>query len=163
MKGGLAAMLAALDRLHRAGTRLGGEVVLAATVYEETLKCGGYQVGQDHADADAVVCSEPSDCRIAIAATGNLPVRLDVAGKAGHTSVPGSGGNAILGALACAQAIVDEMAETVPVPHIGPRRRALGPGFIRGGLSQTVVPEHCTVGWRPAPSRGKRRRPSSRG
>jgi succinyl-diaminopimelate desuccinylase len=145
MKGGLAAMLSALDRLHRAGTRLAGEVVLVATVYEETLKCGGYQVATDHADADAVVCSEPSECRIAIGATGNLPVRLDVTGKAGHTSVPGSGGNAILGALKCAQAIVDEMGETVHVPHLGPRRRALGPGFIRGGLSQTVVPEHCTV------------------
>jgi acetylornithine deacetylase/succinyl-diaminopimelate desuccinylase-like protein len=145
MKGGLAAMLSALDRLQRAGTRLGGEVVLVATVYEETLKCGGYQVAQDHADADAVVCSEPSECRIAIGATGNLPVRLDVTGRAGHTSVPGSGGNAILGALACARAIVDEMGETIQVPHVGPRRRALGPGFIRGGLSQTVVPERCTV------------------
>ncbi len=145
MKGGLAAMLSALDHLHRAGTPLAGEVVLVATVYEETLKCGGYQVAQDHPDADAVVCSEPSECRIAIGATGNLPVRLDVTGKAGHTSVPGSGGNAILGALACAKAIVDEMGETVHVPHIGPRRRALGPGFIRGGLSQTVVPEKCTV------------------
>jgi acetylornithine deacetylase/succinyl-diaminopimelate desuccinylase-like protein len=145
MKGGLAAMLAALDRLHRAGTRLGGELVVVATVYEETLKCGGYQVAIDHTDADAVVCSEPTECRIAIGATGNLPVRLDVTGKAGHTSVPGSGGNAILGALICAKAIVDDMAETVQVPHIGARRRALGPGFIRGGLSQTVVPEHCTV------------------
>ncbi|MGH7279800.1 MAG: M20 family metallopeptidase [Candidatus Rokuibacteriota bacterium] len=145
MKGGLAAMLSALDRLHHAGTRLAGEVVLVATVYEETLKCGGYQVAKDHTDADAVVCSEPSECRIAIGATGNLPVRLDVTGRAGHTSVPGSGGNAILGALMCAKAIVDEMGETVQVPHIGPRRRALGPGFVRGGLSQTVVPEKCTV------------------
>src|SRR5206468_4027002 len=34
MKGGLAAMLSALDRLHRAGTRLAGEVVLVATVFE---------------------------------------------------------------------------------------------------------------------------------
>ena len=145
MKGGIAAMLSALDRLHRADHRLGGEVVLVATVYEETLKCGGYQAASDHADADAVVCSEPSECRIAIAATGNLPVRLDVTGKAGHTSVPGSGGNAILGAMMCVKAIVDDMAETIQVPHLGPRRRALGPGFIRGGLSQTVVPKTCTV------------------
>jgi succinyl-diaminopimelate desuccinylase len=145
MKGGLAAMLSAMDRIHRRGARLRGEVVVVATVYEETLKCGGYQVALDHADADAIVCSEPSECRIAIAATGNLPVRLDVTGKAGHTSVPGSGGNAILGAMMCVNAIVDDMAETVQVPHLGPRRRALGPGFIRGGLSQTVVPEHCTV------------------
>ncbi len=145
MKGGLAAMLAALDRLRRAGTRLDGQVVVVATVYEETLKCGGYQVALDHRDADAVVCSEPTDCRVAIGATGNLPVRLDVTGKAGHTSIPGSGRNAILGALLAARAIVDEMAETVEVPHLGPRRRALGPGVIRGGLSQTVVPDRCTV------------------
>jgi len=75
MKGGLAAVLAAVDRLTRAGVRLGGQLAVVGTASEETLKCGGYQLAQDHHDADGVVCAEPSDGRVAVAATGSLALR----------------------------------------------------------------------------------------
>jgi len=145
MKGGVAAMLAAIDRLGRGGVRLPGQVVVVGTASEETLKCGGYQLAQDHHDADAVVCAEPSDCRVAVAATGSLALRLDAYGTGAHSSVPGGGGNAILAAQAAAKAIVEGLTETIDVRFVGPRRRAVNVGVIRGGIAQPVVPPSCTV------------------
>src|SRR5262245_55499068 len=145
MKGGLAAVLAAVDRIKRAGARLGGQLVVVGTASEETLKCGGYQLAQDHHDADGVVCAEPSDCRVAVAATGSLPLRLDAYGVNAHSSVPGTGGNAILAAQVAARAVVDALSETIDVPAVGRRARAVNVGVIRGGIAQPVVPQRCTV------------------
>jgi succinyl-diaminopimelate desuccinylase len=145
MKGGVAAVLAAVDRLIRQGATLQGELVIVGTASEETAKCGGYQLALDHNDAAAVVCAEPTNCRISIAATGSLALRLDARGRNSHSSAPGGGGNAILGAQAAARAVVDQLSETVSVPYVGPRRRAVNVGVIRGGVAQPVVPRECTV------------------
>lgn len=145
MKGGVAAALAAVDKLVRGGAKLGGQLVFIGTAREETLKCGGFQMAQDHKDADGVVCAEPTDCRVAVAATGSLPLRLDIHGANAHSSVPGSGGNAILGAQIAARAVVDALSETIEVPYVGPRKRAVNVGVIRGGIAQPVVPPRCTV------------------
>jgi acetylornithine deacetylase/succinyl-diaminopimelate desuccinylase-like protein len=145
MKGGLAAVLAAVDRLGRRGVKLGGQLVVIGTASEETLKCGGYQLAQDHHDSDGVVCAEPSDCRVAVAATGSLALRLDAFGVNAHSSVPGSGGNAILAAQVAARAVVDALSETIDVPYVGKRQRAVNVGVIRGGIAQPVVPQRCTV------------------
>ena len=118
---------------------------MVGTASEETVKCGGYQLAVDHPDAAAVVCAEPTNCRIAIGATGSLALRLDAYGRGAHSSVPGGGGNAIVGAQAVARAVVDQLSEIVSVPHLGPRRRAVNVGVIRGGVAQPVVPRECTV------------------
>src|SRR4051794_12423290 len=91
MKGGIAAAVAAVDRLNRRGVKLGGQLVIVGTASEETLKCGGYQLAQDHSDSDGVVCAEPTDCRVAVAATGSLPLRIDTYGVNAHSSVPNKG------------------------------------------------------------------------
>ena len=125
--------------------KLRGQLVVVGTASEETLKCGGYQLAQDHHDADGVVCAEPSDCRVAVAATGSLALRLDAYGVNAHSSVPGGGGNAILAAQVAAKAVVDALSETIDVPYVGPRERAVNVGVIRGGIAQPVVPQRCTV------------------
>jgi succinyl-diaminopimelate desuccinylase len=145
MKGGMAAVLAAVDRLVGQGVTLQGELMIVGTASEETVKCGGYQLALDHNDAAAVVCAEPTSCRIAIAATGSLALRLDARGRSGHSSALAGGGNAILGAQAAARAIVEQLSDIVSVPHVGQRRRAVNVGVIRGGVAQPVVPRECTV------------------
>src|SRR4029450_2876874 len=111
-----------------------------------TLKCGGYQLAQDHHDADGGVCAPPAACRGAVAATGSLALRLDAYGVNAHSSVPGSGGNAILAAQVAAKAVVDALSETIDVPYVGRRERAVNVGVIRGGIAQPVVPQRWTVG-----------------
>jgi len=145
MKGGIAAAVAAVDRLHRRGVKLGGQLVIVGTASEETLKCGGYQLAHDHSDSDGVVCAEPTDCRVAVAATGSLPLRIDTHGVNAHSSVPNKGGNAIMASHIAAKAVVDALSETVEVPFVGPRQRAVNVGVIRGGIAQPVVPPLCTV------------------
>ena len=145
MKGGIAAALAAVDRLNRRGVRLGGQLVIVGTASEETLKCGGYQFAEDHRDADGVVCAEPTDGHVAVAATGSLPLRIDAYGAAGHSSVPGQRGNAILAAAAAAKAVREALSETVQVRFVGERERAVNVGVIHGGVAQPVVPQQCSV------------------
>jgi acetylornithine deacetylase/succinyl-diaminopimelate desuccinylase-like protein len=145
MKGGIAAALAAVDRLNRRGVRLRGQLVIVGTASEETLKCGGYQFAKDHRDADGVVCAEPTDGHVAVAATGSLPLRIDAYGAAGHSSVPGQRGNAILAAAAAAKAVREALSETVQVRFVGERERAVNVGVIHGGVAQPVVPQQCSV------------------
>ena len=68
-------------------------------------------------------------------ATGSLALRLDAYGVNAHSSVPGSGGNAILAAQVAARAVVDALSETIDVPYVGRRERAVNVGVIRGGIA----------------------------
>src|SRR4029450_14018232 len=101
-----------------------------------TLKCGGYQLAQDHHDADGGVCAPPAACRGAVPATGSLALRLDAYGVNAHSSVPGRGGNAILAAQVAAKAVVDALSETIEVPYVGRRGRAVNGSGIRGWVGE---------------------------
>jgi acetylornithine deacetylase/succinyl-diaminopimelate desuccinylase-like protein len=145
MKGGLAAILAAVERVIKNAPPPRGTILVVATAREETIKSGGYQLAHDHRDVDGIVCAEPTDCRIAIAATGSLPLRLDVHGKPGHSSHSGSGINAIRATLGVVDALYQEFGDTVTVPYVGERQRGFNAGVIRGGMAQPVVAESCSV------------------
>src|SRR5262249_61186430 len=110
-----------------------------------TRACVGYRLAQEPLEAGARGSAEPSDGGVAVAGTGSLALRLDAYGTGAHSSVPGGGGNAILGAHAAAKAVVDALTETVDVPYVGPRRRAVNVGVVRGGIAQPVGPQRCTV------------------
>lgn len=145
MKGGLAAILAAVEQVIAEGPALEGRIVVVGTASEETLKSGGLQLARDHGSVDGVVCAEPTSNRVAVAATGSLPLRVDVHGAPGHSSQPGSGVNAVRAALAVVDAIYQAFDDEVEVPHVGVRRRGVNAGVIRGGLAQPVVAASCSV------------------
>lgn len=60
MKGGIAAMLVALDLLKREDVRLQGDVLFATNTDEESSGAGGYALVQHGVKADAGICAEPS-------------------------------------------------------------------------------------------------------
>jgi acetylornithine deacetylase len=95
MKGGFAAALSALLALHRSGTRLPGDVLLAAVVGEEDGGLGTYATLDRGWRADACVITEPTALDVLAANGGALTFRLRVPGLAAHACARTSGVSAV--------------------------------------------------------------------
>jgi succinyl-diaminopimelate desuccinylase len=106
MKGGLAAMLFAVDAVQRNGS-FAGRVVLAALVDEEGMMTGAKDfVSRGHAEGvDAVICCEPEGGEICHVAKGALRLRLDFHGKMAHGAMPFEGRNPNRAAAAAISAL----------------------------------------------------------
>lgn len=88
MKGGLAALMLALQVLHQTGLRLRGDILLASVTDEESSGAGGWAVVKRGYHADAGICAEPTGFEPWIACRGILKPRLTIHGRAGHTQEP---------------------------------------------------------------------------
>jgi acetylornithine deacetylase len=88
MKGGVAAILAAVRALHEAGdlARLEGELLVVLVPSEEDGGQGTLAAIRAGATGDMAVITEPSDRDIVVAHAGALTFRLTVPGKAAHAS-----------------------------------------------------------------------------
>jgi len=85
MKGGIAALLTAVEALHRAGVRLRGDILFTTNTDEESTGAGSWAITQRGYRADGGVCAEPSSFDAWIACRGMVKPRITVAGRAGHT------------------------------------------------------------------------------
>ncbi len=92
MKGGLAAVVVALEALHAAGVTLAGEVLFAAVTDEESSGMGSWSVVERFRERglhpDAGLCAEPTEFEAWVACRGILKPRLTVPGRAGHSQEP---------------------------------------------------------------------------
>lgn len=88
MKGGVAAILAAVRALRTAGDlqRLEGELVVALVPSEEDGGQGTLAAIRAGATGDFAIITEPSDLDIVIAHAGAITFRLTVPGRAAHAS-----------------------------------------------------------------------------
>jgi len=94
----LAAMLAAVASLPRANLR--GQVVLAATVLEETLTAWAVEDLLAFYHPEIFITGEPTGLRLAVAQKGRATLEIHTHGRAVHTSHPEEGDNAIKRMLA---------------------------------------------------------------
>ncbi|WP_135828447.1 ArgE/DapE family deacylase [Halorussus halobius] len=120
MKGGLAAMVYAVEAVERAGFELLGDVTVESVIEEEAGGFGGTlaTVLDRDADAmpDAVVVPEPTDFDLWIANDGVSYFRVTVEGKSAHAAETDDGVNAISKLVPIYQALSDlhdERKETV--------------------------------------------------
>ena len=88
MKGGIAAALAAVSGLVRAGIELPGPVLFNIVPFEEINGIGTTATMLRGLRADAAVCCEPTELRPSIACRGLLALRLEVDGRAAHAEIP---------------------------------------------------------------------------
>jgi acetylornithine deacetylase len=163
VKGGMAAMLVALDRLRRADRPRTVTVVFAATVNEEfgfsgaralsTLWSGIGTVGPGDLPAQdllrgrpaAAVVAEPTGLDVVGMHKGAVRWRIRVLGRACHSSFPERGDNAIYPAARAALAIETlgrELLARNPHHPCGPPTLSLG--TIHGGTGVNLVPD-CVV------------------
>ena len=84
MKGGVAAMIMALESVVKAGVKLKGDVIVESVIDEEqggasTLACcaRGYK-------ADAAIITEPTECQIEVATEGFHWADVKITGKQAH-------------------------------------------------------------------------------
>ena len=143
MKGGLAAMMCAvkdLERQQRVRVRLvcvpdeeSEELDLRSTDAIVRMGLGG----------DFAITGEPTDLHIGVEAKGVLAMRIEVHGRAAHSSTPWLGDNAILKAIDVFRAI-----ESLPFSRQSSElfdRPSINLGRIQGGDALNKVPDSCTM------------------
>ena len=145
MKGGLAAMMAAVKVLAESKVPLQGDLLLAATAGEEADSLGAKAISMmpNLGPLQAVVISEPSSNDIFVAEKGALWLELTTHGKTAHGSMPEQGRNAVVMMVK----LIDELEKlTIPYEHhplLGDFTRSVN--TIAGGVKTNVVPDSCVV------------------
>jgi succinyl-diaminopimelate desuccinylase len=153
MKGGLAAMMAAMKVIAEARVPLQGDLILAATAGEEIDSLGATEVAKRlrGETIQALFIAEPTSNDIYIAEKGVFWVEVETFGKTAHGSMPDQGRNAVLMMVK----IIQEF-EKLDIPHkihpiLGGFTRSVN--TISGGVKTNVVPDHCaaTIDMRTVP------------
>ena len=156
MKGGLAAMMAAVKALADARIPLKGDLLLAATAGEEIDSLGAAAIARmpTLGPIQALFIAEPTYNEIYIAEKGVLWVEIETFGKTAHGSMPEKGRNAVMMMVE----IVNEF-EKLDIPYklhpiLGGFTRSIN--TIAGGVKTNVVPDFCvaTIDMRTVPGQG---------
>jgi succinyl-diaminopimelate desuccinylase len=143
MKGGLAAMMCALKDVanqERVRVRL---VCVPDEEAEELDERSTDAVVKRGLGGDFAITGEPTDLHIGVEAKGVLAMRIEVGGRAAHSSTPWLGDNAVLKAIDVFRAI-----ESLPFTRESSElfdRPSLNLGRIAGGEALNQVPELCTM------------------
>ena len=159
MKGFVASCLAAVPDLKALPLQRPVHLFIS---YNEEVDCEGAQVLVRDLEAGRLkpslcVVGEPSSMKPITAHKGRLSVRVTVRGKAGHSSVPANGVNAI---HAASEAIAWIAAEARRLQAEGRREDGFEPphstihtGLIEGGSILNIIPERAVfdMEWRTIP------------
>ncbi len=161
VKGGMAAMLVAIDRLRRDPRPRRFTVVFSATINEEFGFSGaralvslweGGAPGGDAARAivggrpAAAVVAEPTDLTVVTTHKGAVRWRVLVHGRSCHSAFPEQGENAIYHAgrvILAVERLALELRSRFPGHPCGPPSLSLG--TIRGGVGVNLVPDRVTL------------------
>jgi acetylornithine deacetylase len=146
VKGSLAAMLVAFERLTRERPAGSASVLLACTVDEEFTHTGSSRLAEMAHGAELAIVAEPTSLDIVHCHKGALRWKIRARGVACHSSSPELGVNAIyrMGqALEALQEHAVELASSEPDAILGPP--TLSVGRIEGGQSVNVVPDWCEI------------------
>ncbi|MHC5062033.1 MAG: M20 family metallopeptidase [Planctomycetota bacterium] len=147
MKGPVASLAAAIAEIVESGTRLKGDIILAATAGEETDSCGAKRfIEIDSADLPAlagVIVPEPTDFEVATCHRGMLWLEMTTFGKSAHGSMPHLGVNAIERMSPLLNRLGDYQPAYIEHPLLG--KCSVSINEIHGGKAANVVPDRCSV------------------
>jgi succinyl-diaminopimelate desuccinylase len=143
MKGGLAAMMCALkdvERQERVRVRL---ICVPDEESEELDERSTDDAVKRGLAGNFAITGEPTNMHIGIEAKGVLAMRIEVKGRAAHSSTPWLGDNAVLKAIDAFRSI-----ESLPFARESSEmfdRPSINLGRIEGGKVLNMVPDHCTM------------------
>jgi acetylornithine deacetylase len=147
-KASLAVALAMLEAVKARTKSLPCNLILAATADEEDSATGAPAFAawlrKKGTTIDELVVSEPTLCAPVIGHKGVVRIRMDIRGKAAHSSNPSRGRNAIT----AAGRVVDAL--NVESRRLARQKSPLGSPtlavtMINGGSGINIVPEHCSI------------------
>ncbi|PPF46207.1 acetylornithine deacetylase [Pseudoclavibacter sp. AY1F1] len=158
MKGGLAAVVAAMSAVHAQRPEL--RLALLCTVDEEDTATGALRHIADAPTArevraagdalpySACVVAEPTGLDTVVACRGATNFIITLRGAAAHAGNPADGASAIVAAAIAVQAIEDDAARIAQHSAAVPGLIGTGSwnvGMIAGGHGTSIVAEECTL------------------
>lgn len=150
MKGGLAAAVAAMAALSRAGEfgiALSGPITLAATVDEEELNSGSrHLIGRPLPEFAGCIVAEPTGLAVVRGCRGASYLDIAITGRAAHSGRPSDGVSAIAAAAAVIGLLDDDQAALAAAPDPLLGYGTWNVGLIRGGQGIAVVAPDCYLG-----------------
>ncbi|MBN1509439.1 MAG: M20 family metallopeptidase [Sedimentisphaerales bacterium] len=147
MKGGIAAVVAAICQVTDSRAALQGDIVFAATAGEETDSAGVQRFMQHRSDLPqfvGVVIPEPTDLSVVTAHRGLFWLKITTRGKAAHSSMPQRGVNAITSMRRVLDALEQYRIPFEAHPLLG--TSSLSVNTIHGGEAVNIIPDRCTIG-----------------
>jgi acetylornithine deacetylase len=159
MKGFVAACLSAVPDLQAA--RLARPVHLLIT-YDEEVSCDGARrliedVAESGWQPELCVVGEPSLMQPITAHKGRMALRISARGRAGHSSTPDRGVNAVTAIAEAVRWVAQRQrrfaAEGPFVTGFEPPHSTAHVGVIGGGSVINIIPDHawCDMEWRTVP------------
>ena len=145
-KGGMAAMLAAIRTVLDEEGQPPADLFFVSTCNEEAGGTGAHALTKGGFRPDAAVVAEPTDLAIVNAHKGIVRWRIVTHGVAAHSSMPGSGVNAISMMQKAIERIDGPVTEALRHRHhplLG--EPAICVGTIRGGTQVNIVPSSCAI------------------
>jgi succinyl-diaminopimelate desuccinylase len=145
MKGGVAAMAAAMVTLARGGFQPTADLILAVSMGEERGALGARHMAASGvlSGCGSIVVGEPSAGAIHTVQKGSCTWRVTVRGRAAHSSLPHLGVNAIAFMARVILALEDDPFTFARDPLLGdPTTCVAG---ITGGTADNMVPDECSI------------------
>lgn len=147
MKGGLAAVVAAMTAVQRAGLADEHPMTLACLVDEEDTGLGirAFVADQPLRNHSHCVVAEPTDLVTIVGCRGAANLEIEIRGRSAHAGQPRNGANAIAAAARIIAIIEDWQIELdgKPDPELGPATWNVG--TISGGTGTSMVADRCTL------------------
>jgi succinyl-diaminopimelate desuccinylase len=143
MKGGLAAMMCALKDVEKQDRVRVRFVCVPDEESEELDERSTDLFVKLGLGGEFAITGEPTDLHIGVEAKGVLAMRIDVHGRAAHSSTPWLGDNAVLKAIDAFRQI-----ESLPFARESSDmfdRPSINLGRIEGGDALNKVPDHCRM------------------
>jgi acetylornithine deacetylase len=145
MKGGLAACIAAIHALRRAGADLTGDVVLASVADEEVASIGMTDVLR-HVHTDGAIVTESTELGLCTAHKGFSWIEVETHGRAAHGSrfEEGIDANMRMGRfLSRLERLEVALRTSEPHPLVGPP--SLHAGVLAGGSGPSIYAAKCRL------------------
>lgn len=149
-KASLGIVLAGLEALQGSGRRLEANLLVCASMAEETGAIGAAAfakwVRQMNLPLDQLLVAEPTLCAPVYGHKGTVGIELTIQGVAVHSSEPEKGANAIAAAADIIAAYVQEhrrLRALPPTSELG--TPSLTVSMIEGGQAVNIVPDRCTI------------------
>jgi len=147
MKGAIGAMAYSLIAIKRSGITLDGDLIFTGVIGEESPGHGGTGYIVKHGPkADMAIVGEPTNLKIVVAHKGVDRIKINIKGKAAHSSAPQRGVNAISKAAKFIRAIEKDL-----IPQLNKHKHNLlgsptiNIGIIKGGINPNTVPGNCVI------------------
>ena len=145
-KGSLACMMVAVKLLKQNNLRPATDMYFVAAIDEEDNYRGVAKLLENGLKVSAAVAGEPTGMNVGCACKGTLRFDMVAKGKAGHSSRPHEGRNAIVdmaNVVAALQRELPRRFEANRHPLLGTATFSVG--RIQGGTLVNIIPDECRI------------------